>query len=117
MKKLILKGMGRRKKELWYVLIVTFIATLFLSGITLYQNIMDDYMYEINGNAYGEWVISSVDEQLKHPYFDVESGCTTGRNLVDNEGKRLNIYAGKVDKNFDLLDGESIYEGRIQKFN
>lgn len=113
MKKLILKGMGRRKKELWYVFIVTFIATLFLSGITLYQKIMDDYMYRINGDAYGEWIVSSVDEKLKHPYFSVESGCTTGINLVDDEGERLNIYAGKVDNEFSLLDGESIYDGRM----
>ena len=113
MKKLILKGMGRRKKELWYVFIVTFIATLFLSGITLYQNIMDDYMYRINSNAYGEWIVSSVNEQLKHPYFSVESGCTTGVNLVDKDGKMLNIYSGKTDDKFDLLDGESIYEGRM----
>ena len=113
MKKLILKGMGRRKKELWYVFIVTFIATLFLSGITLYQNIMDDYMYRINSDAYGEWIVSSVNGQLKHPYFSVESGCTTGINLVDNEGRRINIYAGKTDSKFDSLDGESIYEGRM----
>ena len=38
--KMVLKGMKRRRKEIRYVSIVTFVAVFFMAGIMLFQNMM-----------------------------------------------------------------------------
>ena len=111
--KLVLKGIKQRKKEIRYVVLVTFMAVFFMAAINLYQSIMDNYIYQNNLSAYGEWVVSSVSTQLKHPYFSLESGCTTGINIVDENGVSQNIYMGNADENFELIDGDSLYEGHM----
>lgn len=113
MLRMIYTGMKRRRKETRYVSLVTFVAVLFMTGITLFQNIMNEYVFSTNLHNYGDWVISSVNQTYTHPYLQTESSITTGTSLVDAEGKSLELYAGKADENFQKLYDEIIYEGRM----
>ena len=113
MLKLIYAGMKRRKNETRYVSLVTYIAVLFMTGITLFQGIMNDYIFSNNLYNYGDWVISSVNRKCQHPYLLTESSVTTGTNIVDEEGIPLQTYTGKVDENFKSLYEELLYEGRM----
>lgn len=113
MKKLIFVGMKRREKEIRYVSLVTFFAVVFMTGITLLQDVMDNYLYETNLNTYGNWIISTVDEKLQHPYFLLESHVKVGANITDKDGVPMQLWVGSVDETFDLVDGEIFYEGRM----
>lgn len=113
MLKMIYTGMKRRKKETWYVSLVTFIAVLFMTGMTLFQNIMNEYVFSTNLHNYGNWIISSVNRTCKHPYLKTESSITTGISLVDEDLETLKLYAGKTDENFQKMYHEILYEGRL----
>lgn len=113
MLKLIFTGMKRRKKEIRHVSIVTFLAVLFLSAITLFQSITNNYLFQKNLDTYGNWIVSTVGVKLEHPYLQVESSCTTGAELVDEQGNDMFLAMGKADENFDLVDGTNLYEGRM----
>lgn len=113
MLKLIFAGMKRRKKEIRYVSLVAFIAVVFMTGITLFQSAMNSYLFQNNLNTYGNWVVSSVNRVLLHPYLINESACTTGCGLVDEAGNDNGIMVGKTDDNFHLIKGEALYEGRM----
>lgn len=115
MLKMIYTGMKRRRKETWYVSFVTFIAVLFMTGLTLFQNIMNSYVFSNNLHNYGDWVISSVGRPFSHPYLMTESKVVTGLTLVDEEGLPNRIFAGNVDENFIRLYDEILYEGRMPK--
>lgn len=110
---LIFKGIKRRKQEIRYVSVVTFAATVFMVGITLFQSVMNNYVFQNNLQIYGDWVVSSVGQRLKHPYFLSESSVYTGISLRDEEGFVNRIYMGKVDENFTQLYDEILFEGRI----
>lgn len=111
--KMINTGMKRRRKESWYVSFVTFIAVLFMTGLTLFQNIMNEYVYSMNLYNYGDWVISSVGKTYSHPYLMTESEVKTGQSLVDEAGKFLLLYAGTMDEDFAQVYNSVIYEGRL----
>lgn len=106
-------GMKRRRKETWYVSFVTFIAVLFMTGLTLFQNIMNSYVYSTNLYNYGDWVVSSVNRTCSHPYLMTESAIKTGQSLVNEEGQSLVLRAGMVDENFGCIYNSVIYEGRM----
>ncbi|MBQ8519361.1 MAG: ABC transporter permease, partial [Agathobacter sp.] len=113
MLKMIDVGMKRRRKETWYVSFVTFIAVLFMTGLTLFQNIMNSYVFSSNLHNYGDWVISSVGRTCSHPYLMTESFIKTGQVLVNAEGKSLELRAGMADENFGRIYESVIYEGRM----
>lgn len=108
-------GIRRRKSELRAVSFVTLIAVLFMSGVTLFQEIADAYVMEFNYHNYGDWIISSVEEQLSHPYFGGEGYARTGPELIGEEGNGTNIYVGCVDDNLALFGRINLYEGRLPK--
>lgn len=112
---MIFQGMKRRKKEIRYVSVVTFVAVLFMTGITLFQNIMNNYVFSTNLNNYGDWVVSTVGRRCEHPYLLTESWCKTGVSLVNEEGKVNELFAGTVDDNFKKVYASVLYEGRIPK--
>lgn len=111
--KMINTGMKRRRKETWYVSFVTFIAVLFMTGLTLFQNIMNSYVFSANLHNYGDWVISSVGRTCSHPYLMTESFVKTGQVLVNEEGKSLELRAGMADEDFGRVYDSVIYEGRF----
>ena len=111
--KMIDTGMRRRRKETWYVSFVTFIAVLFMTGVTLFQSIMNSYVFSTNLYNYGDWVISSVGKTCSHPYLMTESFVKTGQVLVNAEGKSLELRAGMADENFGHIYESVIYEGRM----
>lgn len=113
MLKMIYTGMKRRRKETWYVSFVTFIAVLFMTGLTLFQNIMNSYVFTTNLYNYGDWVISSVNRSCSHPYLMAESKVVTGQALINEEGSLIKIYAGTADENFRETYDSIIYEGRM----
>ena len=111
--KMVLKGMKQRRKEIRYVSIVTFVAVFFMAGIMLFQNMMNAYIFDKNLYNYGDWVVSSCGQNLKHPYFLMESSCTTAESLVNENGKSNMILIGKADANFFSTYKELFYEGRM----
>lgn len=111
--KMIDTGMRRRRKETWYVSFVTFIAVLFMTGVTLFQSIMNSYVFSTNLHNYGDWVISSVDRTYSHPYLLTENAVKTGQVLVDEDGKSLELRAGMAEEGFGHIYDEIIYDGRM----
>ena len=57
---MILISIRRRRKEMRYVSIVTFVAAFFMGGIILFQEAMNWLVMEQNCQNYGNWVISST---------------------------------------------------------
>lgn len=112
--KLIFAGIKRRRKEIRYVSVVTFAAVLFLCGITLFQSIMNKYVVQKNLDTYGNWIVSTIGKNLSHPYFLLDSSCTVGASLMEEETWIENgIMVGIAAEDFDLVDGSNFYEGRM----
>lgn len=116
--KTILLSVRRRKKEIRFVSLVTFIAVFCMSSISLFQNVMNRYLMETNYKNYGEWVLSSATQELTHPYFSISGDCNVGAEIIDQKGSATGEYLGSVDQNFQELANLSLYEGRLpQKEN
>lgn len=111
--KTVLLSIKRRKKEIWFVSLVTFIAVLFMSSITLVQNVMNRYLMETNYKNYGEWVLSSVDSELSHPYFSASGSCNTGAEILKEDGSSTGEMLGSVDEGFLSIANLTFYEGRM----
>lgn len=111
--KTVLLSMRRRKKEIRFLAIATFIVVLFMSSVSLFQNVMDRYVIETNYKNFGEWVFASVDIELSHPYFSMSGDCISGMPLFDEEGEGLSECLGTIDENFMKLANLSFYEGRL----
>ncbi len=112
-RELLLTGMKRRRKEVSYVSFVALIAVLFLTGITLFQNLMNNYIKTQNLKDYGGWVLSSATEQVSHPYLSREGLCVTGTELVDENGDKIWLYTGYVDENLLEIGNIELYEGHM----
>lgn len=117
-----IRSMKRRKKELRYVAAATFIAALFLSGMGLFQNIMNHYVREVNRMNYGNWILSAVRDyenpeagfqKIEHPYLGEEGICTTGNELFNKNMEATGIYPGSADKSFWEIGNLRLYEGRL----
>lgn len=111
--RMVLLSMKRRKKEIRFVSLTTFIGVLCMSSISLFQNVMSRYITETNYKNYGEWVLSSVDKNLSHPYFARSGDCNTGAEIIDEKGTSSGEYLGSVDEDFLKLANLSFYEGRM----
>lgn len=120
--KMVLKGMKRRKREMRYVSLVTFMAVLFLSSVTLFQNIMDRYLMETNYQNYGDWVISAVKDyqdpgvifsEISHPYLAASGVCQTGEMLLDENDEPSGVSLGTIDDSVREFGNISLYEGRF----
>lgn len=110
---MVLTSIKRRKKDIRYVSVVTFIAVFFVMGINLFQDIMNQYVMEQNYKNYGDWILSSVGTKLEHPYLEKEGFCITGPVLVNEEGNALGVYLGAMDSNALEIGKISLYEGRM----
>lgn len=111
--KMVLLSIKRRKKEIGFVSIVTFIAVLFLAGVSLFQNVMNRYVIENNYKNYGEWIFSSLDKELSHPYFASTGSCDTGGVVLNEKGEVIGESIGSIDEGFLGLANLTFYEGRL----
>lgn len=120
--KMVLKSIRRRRKELRFVSVVTFIAVLFLTSVSVFQNIMDRYVIEANYNTYGEWVLSAVDdpydpqvmfEEPSHPYLSREGICAVGWDILDDSSEPDGRRLGVMDEALIDIGNISLHEGRL----
>lgn len=119
---MMMKSIRRRKRELRYVSAVTFIAVLFLTSVSVFQNTMDQYVTVTNYENYGEWILSSVEDpgsqdvtfrNLEHPYFSKTGICRTGPGILDADGEDSNLSIGTLDEALTDIGNISMYEGRM----
>lgn len=119
---MMMKSIRRRKRELRYVSAVTFIAVLFLTSVSVFQNTMDQYVTVTNYENYGEWILSSVEDpgsqdvtfrNLEHPYFSKTGICRTGPGILDADGEDSNLSIGTLDEALADIGNISMYEGRM----
>ncbi|MBQ8640267.1 MAG: hypothetical protein IJ468_14050 [Lachnospiraceae bacterium] len=110
---MFLISIKRRKQEIRYVMLVTFLASFFMAGILLFQGIMNRYILEQNYQNYGNWIVAAADEELSHPYFQSEGSCTASVRLLDEEGKKTGFYLGAMDEKLIELGNIRLYEGRM----
>lgn len=111
--KTVLLSMHRRKKDILFVSLATFIVVLFMSSVSLFQDAMNRYFLENNYKNYGEWILSATGTTLKHPYFSITGDCNTGLEILDEKGLETGNFIGSVDGNFLELSNLSFYEGRL----
>lgn len=103
----------RRKKEIRYVSLVTFIATFLMTGILLLQDILNQFVMERNYHNYGEWVLSSKENRLEHPYFDREGCCTVTVCVLNAKQENSGSYIGAIDENMVEIGHIKLYEGQL----
>ncbi len=115
MNRLIYNGMKRRRREILPVFIVTLIAVLFLTAITLFQEMMDSYLYKSNIDNYGDWVAASVDSELQHPYFAENASITSGTALINDSKIGNGFSLGMTDGDFTIISGSFMLDGSMPK--
>lgn len=112
------KGIGRRWKDYRLVMIVTFIAAVFMSGMLLLQNIMNAYIMEQNYQYYGDWIVAARDEPLEHPYLS-EHGrlAVAGNEIRDAGGETLAspVLLGSLMRLLPDLAGSLSMKGIFRK--
>ncbi|MBQ6550329.1 MAG: ABC transporter permease [Lachnospiraceae bacterium] len=110
------KGISRRWKDYRLVMIVTFIAAVFMSGMLLLQNIMNAYIMEQNYQYYGDWIVAARDEPLEHPYLS-EHGrlAVAGNEIRDAGGETLAspVLLGSLDEALAQFGRITLYEGHL----
>lgn len=123
--KMVMRSVRRRRKEMRFVSAAVFISVLFLSGISVFQNVMNRYVTEKNYLNYGEWILSVTEElkseepapfeRLEHPYLLEKGISSTGGEVLDRDGKGTGKYVGAIDEAFAEMGNVSLYEGRLPK--
>ena len=120
--KMVLRGLKRRKREMRYVSLVTFIAVLFMSSVNLFQNVMDRYLMETNYQNYGDWVFSAVKDyqdsgvifsEISHPYLAASGICQTGETLLNGKNEPGSVNLGTVDASVREFGNITLYEGKF----
>lgn len=121
--KMVMRSVRRRRKEMRFVSAAVFISVLFLSGISVFQNVMNRYVTEKNYLNYGEWILSVTEElkseepapfeRLEHPYLLEKGISSTGGEVLDRDGKGTRKYVGAIDEAFAEMGNVSLYEGRL----
>ncbi len=110
---LLMTGIRRRKKEIIPIVLVTLIITFFMSGILMVQNILNMYIKEQNRENYGDWIISSEDGSLNHPYLSNKGFLKCGTYICDEQGNSLGLKAGFLDSSLLSFARIRLYEGRL----
>ena len=113
MTELIFRGMKRRKKDVVYIVLVSFIATFFMSGILMFQSILNSYVQEKNRDTYGDWVIASESSELSHPYLAEKGSVSNAVYLCDQEGSALGKTLGSISAELMDFGRIRLYEGRM----
>ncbi len=117
----IVKGMRRRKKELWLLVMVEFAAVLFVMVALLFQHNAEKYTLESNRYVYGDWCVAEVihgggvqSRQLeKHPYFGGYGTVVSGLPIVDAKGNGYDYNIGWVDDTMLEIGHIALREGRF----
>ena len=112
---LLMTGLRRRKKEWRAVLIVTLIASFFMAGVLMFQNILQAYVREWDKSTYGDWVCASDAPTLSHPYLTASGHLLTGPEVVTAEGDPTGIHVGSVCDDLLAFSRIELYEGRFPK--
>ena len=110
---LLMTGLRRRKKEWRAVLIVTLIASFFMAGVLMFQNILQAYVREWDKSTYGDWVCASDAPTLSHPYLTASGHLLTGPEVVTAEGDPTGIHVGSVCDDLLAFSRIGLYEGRF----
>ena len=121
--KMVMRSVKRRRREMRFVSAAVFIAVLFLSGISVFQNVMNRYVTEKNYLNYGEWILSVTEElkseepapfeRLEHPYLLEKGISSTGGEVLDRDGVGTGKYVGAIDEAFAEMGNVSLYGGRL----
>lgn len=120
--RMVIRSMVRRRRELRFVSLVTFIAVFFLSAVSVFQNVMNRYVTESNYDTYGEWVLSSVEDlrdteipfrDIDHPYLSERGVCSSGWGILDENEELSGICLGTMDENGLEIGNITLYEGHM----
>ncbi len=115
MKELVVRGMKRRRKDIVYVVLVSFIATFFMSGVLMFQSILDSYVTEKNRDTYGDWVIAARTSAVSHAYLTEKGSVSTSVNIRREDGTLLPKCVGSVSEELMSFGRIHLYEGRMPK--
>ena len=113
MNELIYTGMKRRKKEIRYVVLVTLITTFFMSGILMFQNILNAYILEKNRDSYGDWIFSSDKGDLAHGYLCDKGSLSTSIFTCNEDGRGALFRLGSISDELLSFSRIGLYEGRF----
>lgn len=115
--KLMKKSIRRRKKETRKVVLISFLACFFLSGILVYQDNMNSYLKEKNKTVYGDWLFmtkSEAEELEKYPYIDGTSRAyVAGSIYLDGGKENSNFSVGYLDEKLREKGHIRLYEGEF----
>ena len=113
MTELLLCGMKRRRKDIAYIVLVSFIATFFMSGVLMFQSILDAYVTEKNRDTYGDWVIAAATDAVSHAYLTEKGSISAGVKLCTEDGKFVPKNIGSVSDELQSFGRIHLYEGRM----
>ena len=110
---LLMTGLRRRKKEWRAVLIVTLIASFFMAGVLMFQNILQAYVREWDKTHYGDWFCASDSPDLSHPYLTDTGHLASAAVLLDDQDAPTGIVVGAVFDDLLAFGRIRLYEGRF----
>ena len=113
MTELVFRGMKRRRKDIVYVVLVTFIATFFMSAILMTESILESYLLEKNRDSYGDWILVSDSDAFQHPYLSDRGNLSICGTLYDEEDQLMGNLLGSVSDELLSFSRISLYEGHF----
>ncbi len=115
MTELVIRGLKRRRKDIVYIVLVSFIATFFMSGVLMFQSILDSYVTEKNRDTYGDWVVAAGSPEVSHAYLTEKGSISTSLSLCTEEGNLLPKWLGSISQELLSFGRIHLYEGRMPK--
>ena len=92
--KMVMRSVKRRRREMRFVSAAVFIAVLFLSGISVFQNVMNRYVTEKNYLNYGDPVRDRGAEKRGDCAFR-EAGASIPAGERDQQHRRGGTRPGR----------------------
>ncbi len=113
-----LKSIVRRKKEIWLLSVVSLVTALFLTGLYLFQENSENYLFEVHKEDYGDWCIAEISQDAicslaEHPYFGKMGTMITGVRSYDTEKNPYSDSLGYLDETMRELGNLILRDGHF----
>lgn len=118
--KMVLKSLGRRRKEITRVWMAVFLSFMFITGILIFQDNMYNWQIASGKEYFGDWFLMESDnsgdesELLKqHPYLGGSQVVYNGAMILDSMGQETECNMGSMTDGFMELGNVKLEEGRL----
>ncbi|MGN0318235.1 MAG: hypothetical protein ACI4E1_09935 [Lachnospira sp.] len=115
---LFIKGLLRRKREVFRIFLASFLSVFFICGMLLFQENMYQWQIAENYMQFGRWFVMERGEEPSEELVSNENLCepvkaTSYVHMFNKNWKKTGVYLGTMTDEFIESEGLRLEKGRL----